>query len=147
LFVFDGLRVSRSVAPESQRGAPCGSVDFFDFPLDAPEGRAANARWSFGRYSERYSGIHAGEDWVYDVRDSLGKPVYSIGHGTVLYAQPLGWGVDQGTLIVRHVFTDGHSILSTAICSRTALPASGTCVTRGQQVGLIGKPRGRPHPL
>jgi hypothetical protein len=144
--VFDGLRSRRSMAPESQRGAPCGIVDFLDFPLDAPEGGRANARWSFGRYSERYSGIHAGEDWSM-TGDSLGRPVYSIGHGTVLYAQPLGWGVDQGTIIVRHVFTDGHSILSfyghLQPDSVTLRP--GTCVTRGQQIGLIGKPRGRPH--
>ena len=147
LFVFDGLRSRRSITPESQRGAPCGIVDFFDFPLDTPEGGAANARWSFGRYSERYSGIHAGEDWVYDVGDSLGRPVYSIGHGTVLYAQPLGWGVDQGTLIVRHVFTAGHSILSfyghLQPDSVTLRP--GECVTRGQPIGPIGKPRTRPH--
>jgi murein DD-endopeptidase MepM/ murein hydrolase activator NlpD len=147
LFVFDSLRSRRSVTPEPQRGAPCGVVDFFDFPLDAPEGSAANARWSFGRYSQRYSGIHAGEDWVYDTGDNLGRPVYSIGHGTVLYAQPLGWGVDQGTIIVRHVFTEGQSILSfyghLRPDSVTLRP--GTCVARGQQIGLIGKPRGRPH--
>ncbi|HSD83141.1 MAG TPA: hypothetical protein VLG46_04755, partial [Anaerolineae bacterium] len=101
LFVFTGLRTYRSNDPTPQRGAPCGVVDFFDFPLAAPEGETADARWSFGRYSERYSGIHAGEDWVYNNGDSLGQPVYSIGHGTVIYAQPLGWGVDQGTLIVR----------------------------------------------
>jgi murein DD-endopeptidase MepM/ murein hydrolase activator NlpD len=112
LYLFDGLRAQRFVEPTPQRGAPCGMVDFFDFPLDAPEGGTASARWSFGRYSGRYSGIHAGEDWVYDGGDSLGKPVYSIGHGTVIYAQPLGWGVDQGTLIVRHVFTTGRTILS-----------------------------------
>jgi outer membrane protein assembly factor BamB len=147
LFVFDGLRSLRSMIPESQRGAPCGIVDFFDFPLDAPEGAAALARWSFGRYSERYSGIHAGEDWVYDVGDSLGKPVYSIGPGLILYAQPLGWGVDQGTIIVRHVFTDGHSILSFYghLQPESVTLRPGTCVTRGQQIGLIGKPRTRPH--
>ncbi|HSD85554.1 MAG TPA: PQQ-binding-like beta-propeller repeat protein, partial [Anaerolineae bacterium] len=126
---------------------PCGLVDFFDFPLDAPEGGTANARWSFGRYSERYSGIHAGEDWVYNTGDSLGRPVYSIGHGTVLYAQPLGWGVDQGTLIVRHVLTTGHTIMSFYghLEPASVVLHPGDCVTRGQVVGKIGKPRGRPH--
>lgn len=147
LFVFDSLRAQRSVAPTPQRGAPCGTVDFFDFPLAAPEGDSANARWSFGRYSERYSGIHAGEDWVYDSGDSLGKPVYSIGHGTVIYAQPWGWGVDQGTLIVRHVFTDGHTILSFYghLQPESVVLKYGDCVKRGDVVGNIGKPRGRPH--
>jgi murein DD-endopeptidase MepM/ murein hydrolase activator NlpD len=147
LFRFDNLRSRRSTTPEPQRGAPCGVVDFFDFPLDAPEGKAADARWSFGRYSDRYSGIHAGEDWVYDTGDNLGRPVYSVAHGTVLHAQPLGWGVDQGTIIVRHVFADGRSILSfyghLQPDSVTLRP--GACVTRGQQIGQIGKPRTRPH--
>ncbi len=48
LFVFTGLRTYRAIDPTPQRGAPCGVVDFFDFPLDAPDGAAANARWPFG---------------------------------------------------------------------------------------------------
>jgi murein DD-endopeptidase MepM/ murein hydrolase activator NlpD len=147
LYLFDGLRVQRALEPAPQRGASCGVVDFFDFPLAAPEGDGADARWSFGRYSERYSGIHAGEDWVYNSGDSLGKPVYSIGHGTVLFAQPLGWGVDQGTIIVRHTFTDGKTILSFYghLEPDSVVLNSGDCVTRGEQIGRIGKPRGRPH--
>ena len=147
LAVFDGLRSIRAITPEPRRGAPCGVVDFFDFPLDAPDGKNAAAPWPFGYYSDRYNGIHTGEDWIYLSGGSEGRPVYSIGHGTVLYAQPLGWGIDQGTIIVRHVFTDGHSILSfyghLQPDSVTLRP--GTCVTRGQQIGLIGNPRGRPH--
>jgi murein DD-endopeptidase MepM/ murein hydrolase activator NlpD len=147
LWIFDNLRAARSADPVPQRGAPCGIVDFFDFPLAAPEGDGAAARWSFGRYSERYSGIHAGEDWVYDSGTSLGRPVYSIGHGTVIYAQPLGWGVDQGTLIVRHVFTDGSTIMSFYghLQPESVVLNYGDCVTRGDVVGAIGKPRGRPH--
>ena len=125
---------SAPLEPQPQRGAPCGVVDFFDFPLAAPEGDGAGARWSFGRYSERYSGIHAGEDWVYDSGDNLGRPVYSIGHGTVLFAQPLGWGVDQGTIIVRHVFTDGQTILSFYghLQPDSVVLNPGDCVTRGE---------------
>ena len=147
LQLLDGLRAQRSLGPTPQRGAPCGLIDFFDFPLAAPEGETANARWSFGRYSERYSGIHAGEDWVYDGGNSLGKPVYSIGHGTVLHARPLGWGVDQGTLIVRHVLTTGHTILSFYghLEPASVVLRPGDCVARGEIVGNIGKPRGRPH--
>jgi murein DD-endopeptidase MepM/ murein hydrolase activator NlpD len=147
LYLFDDLREQRAVEPTPQRGAPCGVVDFFDFPLAAPEGDGADARWSFGRYSERYSGIHAGEDWVYDTGDSLGRPVYSIAHGTVLFARPLGWGVDQGTILVRHVFRDGKTILSFYghLEPDSVVLNPGDCVRRGEVVGLIGKPRGRPH--
>jgi outer membrane protein assembly factor BamB len=147
LSLFDGLREQRAVEPTPQRGAPCGVVDFFDFPLAAPEGDGADARWSFGRYSERYSGIHVGEDWVYDTGDNLGRPVYSIAHGTVLFARPLGWGVDQGTIIVRHVFPEGKTIMSFYghLEPASVVLNPGDCVERGEVVGLIGKPRGRPH--
>ena len=111
LYLFDGLRTQRSLAPVAQRGAPCGVVDFFDFPLDAPDGADARAPWPVGIHIGGYSGLHAGEDWIYN-GGSLGKPVYSIGHGLVLYAQPYGWGGDLGTIIVRHTFPDGKSILS-----------------------------------
>ena len=108
----DDLRAQRLTTPVAQRGAPCGVVDLLDFPLGAPDGQDASARWPFGRYSERYKGIHAGEDWVYDFGSSLGKPVYTIGHGQVLYAEPWGWGGDKGTIIIRHVFADGSTIMS-----------------------------------
>ena len=145
--IGDNLRDQREATPVAQRGAPCGVVDFFDFPLAAPEGLGAAARWPFGRYSERYSGIHAGEDWVYDFGSSLGKPVYAIGHGQVLYAAPLGWGVDKGTLIIRHTFADGRTIMSFYghLDPPSVVLNAGDCVARGQQIAAIGQPRGRPH--
>lgn len=147
LAIIDELRASRLSTPVARRGAPCGVVDLLDFPLGAPDGDDAGARWLFGRYSDRYSGIHAGEDWVYDIGGSLGKPVYAIGHGQVVYAQPWGWGVDQGVMIVRHVFADGQTVLS--FYGHLDPPSvelnPGNCVTRGQQIGAIGDPRGRPH--
>ena len=122
-------------------------VDLFDFPLGPPDGSGYSVRWVFGRYSGRYNGIHAGEDWGLLSGNSLGRPVYTIGHGTVTYAQPYGWGVDQGVVIVRHVFPDGSTILSFYghLDPPSVVLRPGDCVTRGQQVGAIGKPRGRPH--
>ena len=74
-------------------------------------------------------------------------PCIASAHGTVLFAQPLGWGVDQGTIIVRHVFTDGKTILSFYghLEPDSVVLNPGDCVTRGAVVGRIGKPRGRPH--
>ncbi len=145
--ISDNLRAIRVAAPSSQRGAPCGVVDLLDFPLGPPDGDHSSARWSFGRYSERYSGIHAGEDWVLLGGDSLGQPVHAIGHGRVTYAQPYGWGIDQGVVIVRHVFSDGHTILSFYghLDPPSVVLKPGDCVKRGDQVGAVGKPRGRPH--
>lgn len=147
LSVTDELRAQRLATPVVQRGAPCGLVDLLDFPLAAPEGIGAGARWSFGRYSDRYNGIHAGEDWVYDIGGSLGKPVYAIGHGQVLYAEPWGWGGDKGTIIIRHVFADGSTIMSFYghLDPPSVVLRAGQCVTRGEQIGAIGQPTTRPH--
>jgi len=147
LSITDELRAQRLATPVVQRGAPCGLVDLLDFPLAAPEGIGAGARWSFGRYSDRYNGIHAGEDWVYDIGGSLGKPVYAIGHGQVLYAEPWGWGGDKGTIIIRHVFADGSTIMSFYghLDPPSVVLRVGQCVTRGEQIGAIGQPTTRPH--
>ena len=147
LLVTDTLRFAIETTPVPQRGAPCGLVDTLDFPLGPPDGQGYIARWIFGRYSDRYSGIHTGEDWVLVGGSSLGSPVHSIGHGTVTYAQPLGWGIDQGVVIVRHVFTDGSTLLSFYghLEPDSVKLQPGDCVVRGQQVGNVGKPRGQPH--
>ncbi|MBN1877648.1 MAG: PQQ-binding-like beta-propeller repeat protein [Anaerolineae bacterium] len=136
--------------PEPQPGAPCGVVDTLDFPLDPPDAReVALGGQDFGVYRERYSGIHAGEDWLlYSGRTAnFGVPVYSIGHGQVMYAAPNGWGADKGVLIVRHVFTTGDSILSFYghLDPPSVVLRAGECVTRGQQIAQIGKPRTPPH--
>ncbi len=147
LVVSDNLRDNRLAAPIAQPGAPCGIVDMLDFPVGAPDGQGFAARWIFGRNSSRYNGIHAGEDWARSGGTSLGQPVYSIGHGTVTYAQPLGWGIDRGVVIVRHVFADGSTILSFYghLDPPSVVLRPGDCVARGDQVGAIGKPRGSPH--
>lgn len=147
LAVTGDLRSAVLNVPVAQRGAPCGIVDVLDFPLGPPDGAGYNARYSFGRYSGRYNGIHAGEDWGLRSGSSLGKPVYSIGHGMVTYAQPLGWGVDKGVVIVRHMFPDGSTFLSFYghLDPPSVVLRAGDCVRRGDQVGAVGKPRGRPH--
>ena len=147
LQISGNLRAGLLATPASQRGAPCGMVDILDFPLGPPDGLGYRGQWSFGRHSDRYNGIHAGEDWGHNSGGSLGEPVYSIGHGTVTYAQPLGWGVDRGVVIVRHVFPDGSTFLSFYghLDPPSVALRAGDCVARGDSVGAIGKPRGRPH--
>lgn len=135
-------------APESQPGAVCGIVDIFDFPVDPPDALAVDRGGTdYNRYRERYNGFHAGEDWGGPNGRRLGSPVYSIGHGRVIYAHPHGWGVDQGTVIIRHVLRDGSRILS--FYGHLDPPSVnlryGECVARGDKIGEIGDPRGRPH--
>ena len=73
--------------------------------------------------------------------------MHSIGHGIVTYAAPLGWGADQGVVIVRHVFADGSTILSFYghLDPPSVVLKVGECVARGDQVGRIGRPRSPPH--
>jgi hypothetical protein len=123
-------------------------VDTLDFPLDAPDAEEAYGGGDFGRFRSRYSLYHAGEDWRYRNRSqTLGGTVSSIGHGMVTYAQPLGWGLDQGVVIVRHVFPDGETVLSFYghLDPKSVVLQQGDCVARGDPVGKIGKPRTSPH--
>jgi murein DD-endopeptidase MepM/ murein hydrolase activator NlpD len=131
-----------------QSGAPCGVVDTLDFPLYPPDGRVASGGRDFGVYRSRYNGNHTGEDWWGASRSqTFGLPVHSIGHGVVTYAAPLGWGVDQGVLIVRHTFPDGSTLLSFYghLDPPSVVLNPGDCVARGDQVGRIGRPRTSPH--
>ncbi|MFN2151384.1 MAG: M23 family metallopeptidase, partial [Anaerolineales bacterium] len=133
--------------PVPQSGAACGWADTLDFPLDPPDGAGASGGGDFGVYRDRYEKYHAGEDWGVSNRNNFGQPVYSIGHGQVTYAQPLGWGADKGVVIIRHTFPDGTSILSFYghLDPPSVTLREGTCVRRGDIVGQIGRPRTPPH--
>jgi murein DD-endopeptidase MepM/ murein hydrolase activator NlpD len=141
-------RGALSLLPTPQPGAPCGTIDTLDFPLDPPDGEEARGGGDFGRYRSRYGLYHAGEDWRLRNRSqTLGAAVHSIGHGQVTYAQPLGWGQDKGVVIVRHVTVDGRSFLSFYghLAPESVTLAVGACVARGDVVGRIGDPRTSPH--
>ncbi len=135
-----------TLTPSPQRGAPCGVVDLLDFPINPPDAERARGGTDYGVFRARYRGNHAAEDWGWGVRSaSAGTPVFSIGHGQVTYAEPFGWGGDGGTVVVRHVFSDGSTILS--FYGHLNPPSvslhAGDCVKRGDPVGQIGQP---PYP-
>lgn len=140
-------RAYRLQEPFPQSGAPCGVVDLLDFPLHPPDGEDATGGRDFGVFRNRYDKFHTGEDWGMGNRSSFGTPVYSIGHGVVTYAQPLGWGADKGVVIVRHVTLDGPAFFSFYghLDPDSATLHPGDCVVRGEQVGKIGKPRRSAH--
>ncbi|WP_420631018.1 M23 family metallopeptidase [Candidatus Leptofilum sp.] len=149
LTVGNHLRSQQTSDPVPNGNAACGFVDLFDFPIDPPD--AANVSrggGDFGVFRSRFDKFHAGEDWGGpNNRPNLGTPVYSIGHGLVTYAQPLGWGRDKGVVIVEHTFANGRTVLSFYghLAPDSVVLTPGTCVQRGQLVGLIGQPRGFPH--
>lgn len=133
--------------PISQPGAVCGFVDYFDFPIDPPDAELGRGGGDYGVYRQRYQSNHAGEDWGYQSGDNLGQPVHVIGHGVVTYSQPYGWGLDQGTVIVRHTFRDGDTVYSFYghLDPPSVTLRPGDCLVRGETVGNIGDPTGRPH--
>ncbi|MCP4426946.1 MAG: peptidoglycan DD-metalloendopeptidase family protein [Chloroflexi bacterium] len=142
-------RAGRLHAPIPDPGAACGVVDLLDFPMDPPDGAAVSSGGrDFGTYRRRYEQYHAGEDWWQARgRSNFGLPVYSIGHGQVTYAESLGWGRDQGVVIVRHTFLDGSEFLSFYghLDPPSVTLNAGDCVARGDKVGEIGRPRTPPH--
>jgi murein DD-endopeptidase MepM/ murein hydrolase activator NlpD len=145
--IYGNPRGYQRVDPEPSYGAPCGFVDSFDFPLDPPDGEDAFGRFGFGNYSNRYEKYHAGEDWGFRNAPNLGKSVYSIGHGQVTYAAPNGWGIDRGTVVIRHHFPWGGSVLSFYghLDPPSVTIRAGDCIERGEIIGEIGKPRTPPH--
>jgi hypothetical protein len=130
-------------------GARCGVVDLLDFPLDPPDGLSVRyGGRGFGGYRDRYDQYHAGEDWqLLRGQANLGVPVYAIGHGEVTYAQPYGWGLDAGVVIIRHTFADGRTVLSFYghMAPESVTLRVGDCVRRGEKIAEIGQPKTPPH--
>ncbi len=149
LILTGNPRAAQLQEPVPDGRFPCGVVDLLDFPIDPPHAASVSrGGGDFGIFRQRFDKYHAGEDWSGPAgQPNLGTAVYSIGHGLVTYAEPVGWGRDQGVLIVQHTFTDGSRILSFyghLEPDSVALNA-GDCVARGDQVGNIGQPRSFPH--
>ncbi|MCZ2097749.1 MAG: M23 family metallopeptidase, partial [Anaerolineae bacterium] len=125
--------------------APCGVVDALDYPLDISE-TLDNRYDDFGLFRARFGGRHTGLDVAFN---RLGEPVYAAARGLVTYADPEGWDTEKGVVIIRHTFPDGiyytlygHMEQSDDI----QFPRVGTCVERGDPVGVVGWPsRGLPH--
>lgn len=143
-------RAPRLTTPVPSGLAACGVVDILDFPLNPPEGENIfGGGGNFARYRSSVAKYHAGEDWWWGNgrNTSFGRPVHSIGHGLVTYAEPEGWNRDKGVIIIQHTFADGSTVLSFYghLDPPSVTLQAGQCVTRGQQVAVIGRPRSSPH--
>ena len=139
-------RPAGATTPVPQIGAPCGVVDLFDYPVYPPDADDGRLIQEFAN-TRRRGGYHAGEDWAAERGSSFGEPVYSAGHGQVIYAAPNGWGTDRGVVIVEHTFPGGDTLLSFYghLDPPSVVLRSGQCVARGEHVGDIGRPRTPPH--
>lgn len=117
-------------------------ADGFDYPVGKPD--------AAGYYKARgfYPNGHLGEDWNgrRGGDTDYGDPIYSIGHGVVVYSDDfkMGWG---NVIIIRHAYREKNGQISYVDSLyghlQRRMVRLGEKVTRGQQVGTMGKgPRG-----
>ena len=115
-------------------------ADGFDFPVGKPDAQ--------GYYKARgfRSKGHLGEDWdgVGGGDTDLGDPIYSIGHGIVVFAHDchMGWG---NVVIVRHTYREGGEIKNIDALYghlNSMLVRRGQSITRGQQIATMGTAHG-----
>ena len=116
-------------------------ADGFDYPVGPPDGDGYNhtAGWDF---LDRTDGgtYHPGEDWNQNGTSGdgdLDQPVYAVANGTVTAADDYhdSWG---NIVVIEHLLPDGTQVWSLYGHLDTILVSSGD-VTRGQQIGTIGK--------
>lgn len=84
---------------------------------------------------ERFSGYHTGVDVEYgDVNADV--PIYAVADGTVVKAQWVsGYG---GLLVLQTTIKDQALYILYGHLRQSSLPAQGSKVTQGQQVGVLG---------
>lgn len=134
------LLMAGLIAAPTPNTARTRLADGFDQPVGRPD--------ADGYYMSRgfRANHHLGEDWngIEGGNKDLGKPVYCIGHGMVVFSKDvrLGWG---NVVIVRHTFLEEGQLKTVDSLYGhldKILVREGQQVVRGQQVGTIGNNRG-----
>lgn len=131
---------------QGQIYAPCGVVDAIDYPIDITDTRISRYD-DFGLLRPRFGGNHVGVDIGFN---RWGEPVHAAARGLVTFSDINAWDTEKGVVVIEHTFPDGSIAYSVyghmEQGDTTFFPAVGTCVERGDVVGLIGWPsRGLPH--
>ena len=115
-------------------------ADGFDFPVGGRNGQGwAVTGYDFMQWSNFSNSWHPGEDWNIPGAGNgdFGEPVYSIGHGVVVYS---GWNTAQGNIIqIEHTLADGSQVWSQYSHLDKRLAATGETVWRRQQIGTVGR--------
>lgn len=134
LLLWGGMLAARSQSISK-------TADGFDLPVAPPNGE--------GYYKSRgfRSGGHMGEDWLFtdgSSKNSLGKPVYSIGNGLVVLARDIhaAWG---NVVIIRHAWIENRQLrfadsLYAHLDKITV--REGQQIGKGRQIGTIGNNHG-----
>lgn len=107
----------------------------FDFPLCPPDGDKCYDAQPFGVKD------HLGEDWgAAGNNKDLGKPIYAIADGIVVFAEDIagGWGK---VLRIVHRLPAGakYEFVESLYAHFTdMLPSAGAIVRRGEKIGTLG---------
>lgn len=123
------------------RTAQLPLADGFDMPVGKPDGEGYYVARGF------VPNKHLGEDWngVGGGDSDLGDPIYSIGHGMVVFARDvrLGWG---NVVIIRHAYKPPKGPVEVIDSLYGHLQRihvrEGQIVRRGDQIGTMGNNRG-----
>lgn len=135
-----------ALAQDVTQNAPCGVVDSIDYPIDIND--TLTQRYDdFALFRARFFGNHLGIDIGFE---RWGDPVYAAARGVVTLSNITEWDTEKGVVVVRHTFPDGTTAYTLyghmEIGETVGFPPVGSCVERGDVVGLIGWPsRGLPH--
>lgn len=126
---------------ETSAGVPIS--DGFDYPVGKPDGVGyyVAAGLVDEGYLATYHVYHPGEDW--NGRGGgdtdLGDPVYAVSNARVIWSDynPKSWG---NIILLEHALPDGTQVWSQyAHLQQRLVTTAGQTVTRGQQIGTIGK--------
>jgi len=117
--------------------APCGVVDAIAYPVDG----ISVEHDDFGLYRASFGGLHTGIDMAFG---RYGDPVRAAARGRVTLADPNGWYLEKGVVIIEHVFPDG-SLYYTLYGHMEQInghqfPQVGACVQLGDVIGAVGHP-------
>ncbi len=110
----------------------------FDFPVGKPDAKGYYNAQAFGENN------HLGDDWnaVTGGNSDLGKPIYAIANGQVVFAEDIGGGWGKVVRIV-HTLPDEQLVESVYAHCDTLLISEGTWVEKGFQIGTIGTAGGQ----
>jgi len=142
-------RALQDVAMAEPRVEPVEPVvpmaDGFQFPVgragrDVSDDFRVDAFFMDPTYHQEFDAWHTGEDW--NGRGGgdtdLGEPVYAVAHGRVVASDHYtpSWG---NLVLIEHRLPDGRQVWSQYAHLQDRLTAKGDIVSRGQQIGTIGK--------
>jgi murein DD-endopeptidase MepM/ murein hydrolase activator NlpD len=144
LALIIALVICAGIPAAHARPALAGIADAFDFPVGYPNGQGYNTTAGYGFLQVGAQGIHPGEDWNKNCAGDcdLNDPVYAAANGHIVAT---GYYRTWGNIIlIQHVLPDGSSVWTQYAHLNAILVSSGD-VTRGQQIGTIGKGDGNQY--